>query len=58
MGNILTDSIQITDTGLLTYDTTYNMNVSHANFFILVVFKGTDGTYDFDVFNPIFYYDD
>lgn len=57
-GSDLNLYFQITDTGLLNWNSDYRYDESHELFYIIVIFKGTDGTYDFDVFNPIFTYND
>lgn len=57
-GNDLNSYVEIDDSGVLSSYSTYSMDPSTQTFYIMVIFKGVDGSYDFDIFCPILLYDD
>lgn len=57
-GTDLNAYVEINDSGVLSSYSAYDMDSSIQTFYIMVIFKGVDGSYDFDIFCPILLYDD
>ena len=56
--NDLNASMSISNTGLLTLYTQYSEDPQQFSLSAMVIFKGVDGTYDFDIFDFRLYFDD